>query len=161
MRAATGMQADIIEKLGAIPVQVEAAELSQAYATGLVQAHFTSGATPWDSKLYEHAGYYYDFGAWLPRNTIIVNMDVWNSLDERTQAAIEGAAAMAERTGWAKAEELARWYAEQLAAKGMKVQPPSDQLVSQLEGVGGEVLADWVEKAGDTGKKIVDNYRSK
>ncbi len=159
MRAASAMQADIIEKLGATPVQVEAAELSQAYATGLVQAHFTSGSTPWDSKLYEHANYYYDFGAWLPRNTIFVNMDTWNGLDESTQAAIEEAAAKAEADGWAKADELARWYAEQLAAKGMTVEPPSDQLVAQLEEVGEAVLADWVTKAGDAGKQIVDDYR--
>ena len=160
MRAATGLQATIIGELGAVPTQIEAAELSQAYATGLVQAHFTSGATPWDSKLYEQADYYYDFGAWVSRNTVFINLDVWNGLDERTQGVIEGAAAMAERTGWAKADELAHWYAEQLASKGMKVQPPSDQLVSELKEIGQKVLDSWLEGAGDTGKAIIEDYRN-
>jgi hypothetical protein len=54
---------------------------------------------------------------------------------------------------------LARWYAEQLASKGMTVQPPSDQLVSQLEEVGQEVLDSWLEEVGDTGTTIIEEYR--
>jgi TRAP-type C4-dicarboxylate transport system substrate-binding protein len=146
--------------LGADPVQIEAAELSQAYATGVVQAHFTSGSTPWDSKLYEHADYYYDFGAWLPRNTVFVNMNVWEGLDEDTQAAILEAAATAESEGWAKAEELTRWYAEALASEGMTVQPPSDELLGQLSDVGERILENWISETGDAGAEIIEKYRS-
>ena len=59
-RAYSPATARIAELVGAQPVTVQAAELSQALATGVVEANMTSGATGVDSKLYEHLKYYYD-----------------------------------------------------------------------------------------------------
>lgn len=72
-RAYSPATARIAELVGAQPVTVQAAEFSQALATGVVESTMTSGATGVDSKLYEHLKYYYDTQAWLPKNALIMN----------------------------------------------------------------------------------------
>ena len=63
----------IAELVGAQPVTIQAAELSQALATGAVTAFMTSGATGYDSKVWEQVKFFYDTQAWLPKNLIIVS----------------------------------------------------------------------------------------
>jgi TRAP-type C4-dicarboxylate transport system substrate-binding protein len=60
----------IAELVGAQPVTVQAAEVSQAFATGVADSMISSGSTGWDAKLHEHVKYWYDTQAWLPRNLI-------------------------------------------------------------------------------------------
>ena len=57
-RAYSPQTARIAELVGAQPVTVQAAELSQALATGVVESNMTSGATGVDSKLFEHLKFY-------------------------------------------------------------------------------------------------------
>ena len=72
-RAYSPATARIAELVGAQPVTVQAAELSQAMATGVVDSYMSSGSTGWDTKTYEHIKNYYDTQAWLPKNAVIVN----------------------------------------------------------------------------------------
>ena len=53
------------------PVQIEAAELSQALATGVAESFISSGSTGYDRKVWEHLSHYYKANAWLPRNYVI------------------------------------------------------------------------------------------
>ena len=64
--------ATFAEGLGMVPVQVEAAELSQALATGVAEAFISSGSTGYDRKVWEHLSHYYKVNAWLPRNYVMV-----------------------------------------------------------------------------------------
>ena len=69
-RAYSPATSKIAELVGAQPVTVQAAELSQALATGVVDSYMSSGATGYDSKTYEHIKYFYDTQAWLPKNAV-------------------------------------------------------------------------------------------
>lgn len=151
--------ARIGELVGAQSVTVQAAELPQALATGVVNSLMTSGATGYDSKIWESLTHYYDTQAWIPKNVTFVNKDVFNALDKPTQDAILKAAAKAEADGWAVWAEKAKWYTDQLAAKGMKVAPPSDKLKSDLKKVGDQLTADWMKKAGADGEAAVAAYK--
>ena len=53
-RAYSPATSKIAELVGAQPVTVQAAEVSQALATGVIDSMMTSGATGFDSKTYEH-----------------------------------------------------------------------------------------------------------
>src|SRR6185369_16088667 len=53
-RAYSPATSKIAELVGAQPVTVQAAELSQALATGIVDSYMSSGATGYDTKTYEH-----------------------------------------------------------------------------------------------------------
>ena len=151
--------ARIAELVGAQPVTIQAAELPQALATGVVNAFMTSGSTGYDSKAWETMTHFYDAQAWIPKNVTFVNAVAFNALDKAIQDAILTAAKTAETRGWKMAEEKNAWYLEQLKAKGMKVTPPSEQLKDGLQKVGDQLTADWIKKAGPDGQAIIDRYK--
>ena len=159
-RAYSPATSKIAELVGAQPVTVQAAEVSQALATGVIDSYMSSGATGYDSKTYEHLKHFYDTQAWLPKNAIIVNRAAFNALDKPTQAAVLKAAADAETRGWKLSEEKTNWYVDQLKQKGMTIDKPGEELVADLRKVGNVMLAEWLRKAGPDGKKIIDQYRT-
>ena len=158
-RAYSPATAKIGELVGAQPVTVQAAEVSQALATGVMDSYMSSGATGYDTKTYEHVKYFYDTQAWLPKNAIIVNQKAFDGLDKSAQAAVLKAAAEAETRGWKLSQEKTLWYLDQLKQKGMSIQPPSPQLAADMRKVGEQMLTDWLAKAGDAGRNAVEAYR--
>ena len=158
-RAYSPATARIAELVGAQPVQIQAAELSQALATGVVDSYMSSGSTGFDSKTYEHIKNWYDTQAWLPKNGVIVNLAAFNALDKATQDAVVKAAADAEARGWKVSEEKNTWYLDQLKDKGMTIHKPSPQFTADLKKVGDTTLQDWLKKAGPEGQGIVDSFR--
>jgi TRAP-type C4-dicarboxylate transport system substrate-binding protein len=154
--AGTSRIADLV---GAQPVTIQAAELPQALATGVVNSYMSSGATGYDSKSWETLSHFYDTQAWLPKNMIFVNRGAFDSLDKGTQEAVLKAAKAAEERGWKTAVEKTKWYTDQLAAKGMNVQPPSEALSSGFRKIGEQLTVDWLKKAGADGQAVVDAYR--
>jgi len=158
-RAYSPATARIAELVGAQPVTVQAAEFSQALATGVVESTMTSGATGVDSKLYEHLKYYYDTQAWLPKNAVIVNKAAFDALDAATKQAVLKAAADAETRGWAASQAVNTKTLETLKANGMQVLPPSAALKADMKKVGDVMLKEWLDKAGPEGQAIVDTYR--
>jgi len=147
------------EMVGAQSVTVQAAELPQALATGVVNSFMSSGGTGYDSKVWESLKYFYDTQAWIPKDYTFVNKAAFEGLDKPTQDAILKAAATAEARGWKMWEEKANWYLDQLKAKGMKVQPPSKELETGFKKVGEQLTADWLKKAGAEGQAIVEAYK--
>jgi TRAP-type C4-dicarboxylate transport system substrate-binding protein len=159
-RSYNSATARMAELMGAVPVQIEEAELSQALATGVADSFISSGATGYDRKVWEQVDHWYEVNAWLPRNTVFVNKDAWEGLDEAAQGVLRDCAAEAGEAGTAKSNELNDWYKEQLTANGMRVEPPGDQLRADLEGIGETMTGEWLDAAGEQGKLIVDSYRS-
>jgi TRAP-type C4-dicarboxylate transport system substrate-binding protein len=151
--------ARIGELVGAQSVTIQAAELPQALATGVVNSFMSSGATGYDSKVWESLDHFYDTQAWIPKNVTFVNKAAFDTLDKPTQEAILKAAAVAEARGWKVWEEKANWYLDQLKAKGMKVQPPSPELAAGFKKIGEQLTADWLKKAGADGQAVVDAYK--
>ena len=149
----------IAQLVGAQPVTIQAAELTQALATGAVSAFMTSGATGYDSKVWEQVKYYYDVSAWLPKNLVIVSKKAFDALDKPTQDAVLKSAASAEARGWKTSVEKNDWYKEQLAKNGMKVETGSEQLRSDFKKVGLTIIADWTTQTGAEGQAIIDAFR--
>ena len=149
----------IAQLVGAQPVTIQAAELTQALAPGAVTAFMTSGATGYDSKVWEQVKYYYQVDAWLPKNMVIVSQKAFDKLDKPTQEVVLKAAAAAEKRGWKISAEKTIWYTEQLAKNGMKVEKPSEQLKSDLKKVGLTMIADWTTQTGAEGQAVIDAFR--
>ncbi|MDQ2080358.1 TRAP transporter substrate-binding protein [Xanthobacteraceae bacterium Astr-EGSB] len=151
--------ARIGELVGAQSVTVQAAELAQALATGVVNALMTSGSSGYDAKIWETIDHYYDLQAWIPKNIVFVNKAAFDALDKPSQAAVLAAAKRAEDHAWAIWPDKANWYLDQLKAKGMKVQPPSPALRDGLKKVGDQLTADWLKRAGADGQAVIDAYK--
>jgi TRAP-type C4-dicarboxylate transport system substrate-binding protein len=158
-RSYNAATARMAELMGAVPVQIEAAELTQALATGVVESFISSGSTGYDAKVWEQLSYWYDTQAWLPRNSVFANKAAWSGLKPEQQQAMKGCAAKAEAAGTAKSKELAGWYIEQLKAKGMTIEPASPALKADLAKIGETMTNDWLAKAGADGQAIVEAYR--
>jgi TRAP-type C4-dicarboxylate transport system substrate-binding protein len=151
--------ARIGELVGAQAVTIQAAELPQALATGVVNAFMSSGATGYDSKVWESLNYFYDTQAWLPKNVTMVNKAAFDALDKPTQEAVLKAAKAAEERGWKAWQEKTKWYHDEIAKKGMKVAPPSPALAAGFKKIGDQLAADWLKKSGADGQAVIDAYR--
>jgi TRAP-type C4-dicarboxylate transport system substrate-binding protein len=157
-RAYSPATARIAELVGAQPVTVQAAELSQAMATGVVESYMSSGSTGFDTKTYEHIKYWYDTQAWLPKNAVIVNRRAFEALDKPTQDALLKSAADAETRGLAASRKTNTESLDRLRANGMQILPPSPQLKADMKRVGDVMLKEWLDKAGPEGKQLVDAF---
>lgn len=159
-RSYNSATATFAEELGMIPVQIEAAELSQALATGVASAFISSGSTGYDRKVWEHLSHYYKVNAWLPRNYVMVNTQVWEGLDAATQAGIQQAADETAASCAAKSEELANFYFDELAKNGMTVADAGADFLAELEVIGAKMTQEWLADAGDAGQAIIDAYQA-
>lgn len=159
-RAYNAATARIAELAGMVPVQIEAAELSQALATGVVESFISSGATGVDSKVWEQLSHFYDAQAWLPRNLVVANSDAWEALDDGTRQAVTDCAREAASRGLATAQELADEYLATLAENGMTVEPPSEELAVEFEEYGATMTEEWLASTGPEGQAIIEAYRS-
>ncbi|MFL6695068.1 MAG: TRAP transporter substrate-binding protein [Ramlibacter sp.] len=158
-RAYSPATARIAELVGAQPVTVQQAELSQAMATGVIDSYMSSGSTGFDTKTYEYIKNWYDTQAWLPKNAVIVNKAAFAALDKPTQDALVKAGAEAEARGWAASRKANTETLEKLKANGMQIVQPPAQLKADMKKVGDTMLKEWLEKAGPEGQAIVDAYR--
>lgn len=157
-RAYSPATARIAELVGAQPVTVQAAELSQAMATGVIESYMSSGSTGFDTKTYEHIKYWYDTQAWLPKNAVIVNKAALDALDAPTRQALQKAAADAEARGLIASKKANTDSLDKLKANGMNIVAPSAQLKADMKKVGDVMLKEWLEKAGPEGKSLVDVF---
>ena len=150
----------LAELTGMLPVTIEAAEISQAFATGVAESMVSSGSTGYDRKVWESLTHFYEVDAWLPRNYVMVNKDVWNDTPKAQQNIIRGCAELAEYTALYRSIHYTQFTLNGLRAGGMTVGPAGDQLKADLKKVGDTMAQEWLAKAGADGKAIVDAYRA-
>ncbi len=159
-RSYNNATARLAELTGMLPVTIEAAEISQAFATGVAESMVSSGATGYDRKVWESLTHFYEVDSWLPRNYIMVNKDVWGKTSEANQNVINACAQMAEYAGTWRAKEYTGFTLTGLRNGGMTVGPASDTLTSELKEIGATMTEEWLKAAGDDGKAIVDAFRA-
>jgi len=143
---------------GAAPVQVEAADIPQAFSTGQVAAMITSPSTGVNSTAWDFVTHYSPINAWVPKNIVVVNQRVFDRLDETQQAAVLAAAEAAEARGWEMSAAEAAQKTKELAENGITVYEPSAELVSGLQAIGGKMLEGWDSKASDEARAILSGY---
>ena len=159
-RSYSAATARLAELTGMLPVTIEAAEISQAFATGVADSMVSSGSTGYDRKVWESLGYFYEVDAWLPRNYVFVNSDVWASTSDANKAVITGCAELAEYAGTWRAKEYTGFTLQGLRDNGMVVEKPSDQMKDELKAIGETMTSEWLQDAGAAGQAIVDAFKA-
>ena len=160
-RAYNPATSKIAQEVGAQSLTIQAAELSQALATGVVDSFMSSGATGVDSKVWESLTHFHTVNAWVPKNMVIINLREFEKLDKPTQAALLKAAVDAERKGWDRMREYTEESLGILQKNKMTVVKASPQLMGDMKKIGDSMLSDWLKQAGADGKEIIDAYRKK
>lgn len=149
----------IAQMVGAQPLTIQAAELSQALATGVVESLMTSGATGVDSKLWESLTHFAAADAWLPKNMVIVNQKEFDKLDKATQDAVVAAAKEAEARGWKRMRDYTTETLNTLRTNKMTVYEPNPQFKAELAKMGDTMLEEWLKKSGADGQSIIGAFR--
>lgn len=145
---------------GAAPVQIEASDIPQAFATGQVAAMITSPSTGVNSTAWDFVTHYTPINAWVPKNIVVVNQRMFDGLDADVQAAVLAAAEAAETRGWEMSAAEAETQTAALAENGIIVYEPSADLVSGLQQIGATMLETWKANASDNALAILDAYRN-
>jgi len=105
MRTFNAMTNRFATLLGATPTLVQAAEVPQAFATGVVNSMVTSAATGVDSAAWDFAKVFTPIGFTRTHNVIFVQRRAFEALPAAQQTAMREAAKRAEDRGWALSAE--------------------------------------------------------
>lgn len=144
---------------GAAPVQVEAPDIPQAFATGQVEAMVTSPSTGANSTAWDFVTHYTPINAWVPKNIVVVNERAFKRLPDDVQAAVVDAAAAAEARGWEMSAAEADAKTAVMAENGMIIVEPSDALTAGLQEIGAQMLANWEASASEAALSILTTYQ--
>lgn len=159
-RAYNTATARFAELLGMTPTLIEEAELSQAAATGMVESLISSGEPVYNHQLWDYLPHFYDAKAWLVLSHIFVNKDRWDALDDKTKQEVLGIAEEAEQRGEEQARELTDDLKRQLSDKGVEINQPNEELQAEFQRIGEEMQEEWLEKANEESKQLVEEYRA-
>jgi TRAP-type C4-dicarboxylate transport system substrate-binding protein len=152
--------ARLAELTGMTPISIEAAEISQAMAAGVINSLITSAVTGQDSKVWEQLDHFYEVQAWMPRNAVILNKGVWDGLSAEKQAAVTDCAAKAQLAGIEKSRKSNEKALATLKSNGIKVLPPSAKLAEELTKIGNTMSEEWATKAGADGINILKKFKN-
>jgi TRAP-type transport system periplasmic protein len=158
-RAYNPATARFAELIGAAPVTIQAAEIAQAFRTGVAESMISSGATGVDTQAWDYLSHYYDLNAFLPQNIVIVNKAALDALPAADREAVLTAGRAAMDRGWARSAELNEGYKKTMADRGMKVLPPSAAMLAEVKKIGETMAAEWATRAGADGAAVLAAYR--
>jgi TRAP-type C4-dicarboxylate transport system substrate-binding protein len=145
---------------GAAPVQIEASDIPQAFATGQVAAMITSPSTGVNSTAWDFVTHYTPINAWVPKNIVVVNKRMFDGLDAATQTAVLEAATAAQTRGWEMSAAEAESMTAALADNGIIVYEPSETLIADLQGIGATMLENWKANASDAALAVLESYNN-
>jgi TRAP-type C4-dicarboxylate transport system substrate-binding protein len=146
--------------VGATPTLVQAAEIPQAFATGVVNAMVTSAATGVDTQAWDYAKIFTPIGFTFTRNVVFASRRAVEALNERDRQTLREVAAAVESRGWEMSAQAQAETQNTLAARGMEVREPSKALLDGLAQVSRTMVDEWLTKAGPDGKTLIDAYRA-
>jgi len=145
--------------VGAQPTLVQAAELAQAFATGVVQAQITSAQTGVDTSAWDYARVFTPLGFTMTKNAVMVSRRALDALPADLQQALRAAAERAEARGYELSAESQTASERTLGQRGMQVIPPTPEFMEGLRRVSAQMTDEWVQRAGEDGRALVDSYR--
>lgn len=161
MRAYNPSTTRLAELMGAVPTTVQITEMQQAFATGLISSFNTAPTSGVVYKSWEYTDYYYKTDAWLPKLMVFVREDAYQALPDDIKEQIHEVAMEVEAWGWEQSEAKVTEAEQILADNGMTVAPPSETLAAELAEVGDVMVQDWLDKAGEQGAAVVEEFRAR
>jgi TRAP-type C4-dicarboxylate transport system substrate-binding protein len=158
-RAYNAQLEEFAQLAGAAPVQVEAPDIPQAFATGQVEAMITSPSTGANSAAWDYVSHYAPINAWIPKNIVVVNQRMFDALPAATRDAVLAAAEAAEARGWQMSKDEEEAQTQVLAENGMTIVEPAPELLEGLQEIGRQMLSTLEESASDETRQILSSFQ--
>ena len=144
--------------MGAIPTIIEAADIRQAFASGVAESMISSSATGVFQQMWDYVEYFYEGNAWFPKSAVVVNLQVWNGLDGITKELLLKAATEAEKSVWEAMISTNDSYKRTMTHNGIKVIVPNSKLREGFKKIGQDLSDEWAAAAGERGKRIIADF---
>lgn len=157
-RAYNANTTKLADLAGAVPTQIEVADLPQAFATGRVDAMITSPSTGVSSKAWDFLSAFHHIQAWIPKNVVVINKASFDGLSESVKQAVLDAAAVAEDRGWKQSMAETADKIAVLKEHGVSIFTPSAELITSLKDIGARMSSEWSEKAGEVGSALLKAF---
>ncbi|MBL6454376.1 TRAP transporter substrate-binding protein [Belnapia sp. T6] len=146
--------------VGANPVLVQAAEVAQAFATGIATAMVTSAQTGVDTSAWDYAKFFTPAAFSMTKNAVLISRRALEALPAAQQEAVKAAAKRAEDRGWTFCAEAEASTQARLAEKGVTIGTIPPAALADLRKVGATITEEWVQRTGEDGRKLVDSLRA-
>ncbi len=147
-----GLGAKVMEKMGVSTQLLAGGDIFPALELGTIDAtEFSMPAIDLNLGFYQVAKHYY-FPGWHQQATLfdlMINLDLWESLDESTQKKIETACDAAITYGLAEGEAIQFAALERLEEEGVTLHKWSPEILDTLREAWHEVVAEEAAKDGD------------
>ena len=147
------------QAVGAQPVELSPAMAPAAFGAGQFDALFVPaveglGQGPAKGVVY------YDIGAWLPKNAVIMSNLLYETLSTEDQEMLLQLAETAEARGWTASQQEYDRRGATLSRLGIALEAPSPALLQGLRSIGDGLARDWLGRAGYDGEDILRAYRN-
>ncbi len=148
------------EKLGTEAIILPFAEVPQAFATGMIQALWTSAQSGTDVQVWDYLKVFTYTGTMHNKNAIIVNERALRGLPEEVRQIVieEGEAATAR--GWEMAKEASKEREDILKEHGMELNEAPKDVLDRIDEIGKEMVQDWMTRASDEEKAVYEAYQA-
>jgi len=155
-----GLGAKVMEKMGVSTQLLAGGDIFPALELGTIDAtEFSMPAIDLNLGFYQVASEYY-FPGWHQQSTffdLMINLDLWESLDESTQFKLETVCDANLAFGLAEGEALQFSALQELEENGVNINTLSDELLAALEAAWEEVAAE--ESANDADfARVYESY---
>ena len=146
------------EMLGFQATILPFAEISQAFATGLIDSLFTSAQTGIDTQVWDNCKYFMYTGTLHNKNVILVNERAFRALDPDLRKIVLAAGERATKRGFEMSEKAGKETVETLSKNGMTVTQAGPEIQKVLADVGKTMMDDWRKNASPEEQEVLDNY---
>ena len=154
-KTTTGM----FNRIGMTSVQLPWGEVVPSLAAGTIDAVTTSASSGVDGKFWEFLKYMYPTSHVWSSNVLSVNLDAWNKLSAKNQAAIEGVAKRLQPKFWdiSKSEDAAK--VKILTDNGIKVGTVTPAMMKTMQEKTKPMLQEAISSIGGPAGNIIAAYK--
>lgn len=156
-----GLGAKVMEKLGVSTQLLAGGDIFPALELGTIDAtEFSMPAIDLSLGFYQVAQEYY-FPGWHQQSTLfdlMINLDLWESLDEETQFKLETVCEANMLYGLAEGEALQFGALQELEEKGVNINTLSPEILEALEAAWNEVAEEEAARDADFAR-VLASYR--
>lgn len=148
------------DKLGFQTTILPFSEVSQAYATGMINSLFTSAQTGIDVQIWENNKHYTYAGTMHNKNAIVVNERAFKALSPELQKIVLEAGKNAETRGEELSKKANIDTINVLKSHGINVIDASDNIQQAIAKISEGMIAEWRSTATAEQKAVLTNYEA-